>query len=283
VAPVTDAASLPGRLREAAAPELFRLDGRTALVTGAGGRLGRALASGLAEAGAHVILNGRRPEPLERLQDALRARGLEASALPFDITDTAAVRRAVAAVEQRFGKLHVLVNNAYAGRTGGLDDATDHEFAAAYDVAVIAAFRLIRETCPLMRRAVAETGHAAVINVASMYGSVSPDPSVYGASGMQNPPFYGPAKAALIQLTRYAACHLAPLGIRVNALSPGAFPPPGVLAQHPDFRRNLERRTPLGRTGDPVELKGAAVFLASDASSFVTGAVLPVDGGWTAW
>lgn len=274
---------LQQRLREATTPELFRLDGRVALVTGAGGRLGSAMATALAEAGAHVLLNGRSPDPLQRLCASLRIRGLSAAVTSFDVTADAAVRAALQGIQDQHGRLDVLVNNAYSGRTGDLEGATPADFLASYEIAVVAAFRLIQGARELLLRAVDAAGHASVINVASMYGVVSPDPSIYGTSGMHNPPFYGAAKAGLIQLTRYAACHLAPLGIRVNAILPGPFPPTEILSRHPGFAQGLEQRTPLGRTGDPAELKGATLFLASDASSYVTGAALAVDGGWTAW
>lgn len=116
-----------------------------------------------------------------------------------------------------------------------------------------------------------------------MYGSVSPDPSIYGTSGLNNPPYYGAAKAGLIQLTRYAACHLAADRIRVNCISPGPFPSPQALERDPGFHGRLNAKNPMRRTGEPAELAGPLLFLASDASSYVTGTNLAVDGGWTAW
>ena len=116
-----------------------------------------------------------------------------------------------------------------------------------------------------------------------MYGSVSPDPSIYGTSGANNPPHYGAAKAALIQFTRYAACHLASDRIRVNCISPGPFPAAKYLERDPQFAERLSAKNPMGRVGDPMELQGPLLFLASDASSYVTGIDLAVDGGWTAW
>lgn len=271
------------RIAQTKGPDLFRMDGRVALVTGAAGRLGRSMACGLAEAGAHVVLNGRRPEALEDLAGSLRRRGLAASALAFDVTDAQAVDQAVRVLGQQFQRLDVLVNNAYAGPAGSVDHSRAEEFARAYDVAVIASFRLMVSVRHLLLQAVARCGHASVINIASMYATVSPDPSVYGDSGMDNPPYYGAAKGALLQLTRYMACHWAPSGIRVNAISPGPFPQPAVLCRYPTFHRALCSRTPAGRVGMPDELKGAVLYLASDAASYVTGINLPVDGGWTAW
>jgi len=115
-----------------------------------------------------------------------------------------------------------------------------------------------------------------------MYGVVSPDPRIYGDSGYDNPPNYGAGKAAIIQFTRYAACHLAAKGIRVNAISPGPFPNPKVQ-ENKWFISNLKNKVPLGRIGQPGDLKGAVVFLASEGSSYITGQNIVVDGGWTVW
>jgi NAD(P)-dependent dehydrogenase (short-subunit alcohol dehydrogenase family) len=112
---------------------------------------------------------------------------------------------------------------------------------------------------------------------------VSPDPAIYGDSGKNNPPFYGAAKAGLIQLTRYLAVHLAKRGVRVNSVSPGPFPPPSIATVSPEFHAELCRKTPMGRIGAAEELAGPVLFLLSDASTYVTGIDLPVDGGWTAW
>jgi NAD(P)-dependent dehydrogenase (short-subunit alcohol dehydrogenase family) len=257
----------------------FRLDGRTALVTGAAGHLGWAIAAALGEAGAHVLLNGRRPEPLEALAAALRDRGIAATPTPFDVTEGESVRTRIAALD----RLDVLVNNAYAGAPGKFGTHRPKDYARAFDIAVTAAAHLVDCATPQLRAAVRDHGDAAVVNVASMYGMVSPDPRIYGDSGADNPAYYGAAKAALIQYTRYAAVNLAADGIRVNALSPGAFPPDGVGQSDPGFYARLCDRVPLGRAGRPEELKGAVLFLAAPAARYVTGANLPVDGGWTAW
>jgi NAD(P)-dependent dehydrogenase (short-subunit alcohol dehydrogenase family) len=278
-----DPAPLLGRVRSAPGERLFRLDGRVAFISGAAGHLGRAMAAALAEAGAHVVLNGRREEALAPVRDALAERGLAASAVAFDVRDTEAVERGFAEVAERHGRLDVLVNNAYAGPTGTVGSSTPDDFQAAYDVAVTGAFRCFSAARPLLRAAAAEAGHASVVNVASMYGWVSPDPRIYGDSGMNSPPFYGAAKGGLLQLTRYLAAHAAAESIRVNAVSPGPFPPERVRTADPAFHDKLRGKVPLGRVGEAEELKGAVLFLASDASTFVTGINLPVDGGWTAW
>ena len=263
---------------------LFRLDGRVAFLSGASGWLGRPMARALASAGAHVILNGRKQDTLENFVDELVSAGLSVSVACFDVTEEASVRVCVDQISRRHGRLDILVNNASSGRPGTIESATAGDFDQLYRVNVTAAFRMIQLSLPLLRRAAESTkGGASVINIASMYGSVSPDPSIYGTSGANNPPYYGAAKAGLIQLTRYSACHLASERIRVNCISPGPFPSLQVLERDPDFHSRLCARNPMHRTGEPAELMGPLLFLASDASSYVTGTNLAVDGGWTAW
>jgi len=262
----------------------FRLEGRVAFLSGATGQLGRPMAEALGAAGAHVILNARKRDVLEAFATELTSRGLSVSAACFDVTDEAAVRKHVTLIAEQYGRLDVLVNNASSGRPGTIATASTQDFDLAYRVNVVAAFLILQNALPLLKEAGRHTkGGASVINVASMYGSVSPDPSIYGASGANNPPYYGAAKAGLIQLTRYAACHLASDRIRVNCVSPGPFPAARYLERDPEFYDRLKAKNPMHRTGDARELQGPILFLASDASSFVNGTNLAVDGGWTAW
>jgi len=262
----------------------FSLNDRIVLLTGAAGHIGRAMAGGLAEAGAHVVLNGRLVEPLNELADTIRQAGGQADVLPFDVTDADASAAAIETMGRQFGRLDVLINNAYVGGSGPLDSSTDADFEQSYSVAVVAAARLIRQSVNLLGIASQKnSGGASVINVASMYGVVSPDFRVYENPEAINPPFYGAAKAALVQLTRYLACQLAARRIRVNAISPGPFPSSAVQTGNPEFCARLAAKVPLGHIGKPDDLVGPAVFLASDAAAFVTGHNLMVDGGWTAW
>lgn len=255
---------------------LFDLEGRVAFLSGAAGHLGTAMAEAMAGAGALVLLNGRSSDRLAALAARLEGRGLKARACPFDITDSAAVERFFRSAATEFGRLDVLINNAYVGKPATVETATVEAFAAAYEVGVTAAFRCVQAALPNLRA----SKNASVINIASMYGMVSPDPRVYGDSGLNNPPFYGSAKGGLLQLTRYLACHLASDGIRANAISPGAFPPDTADST---LRRLLAEKVPMGRLGRPDDLRGAVLFLASTASAYVTGINLPVDGGWAAW
>lgn len=255
--------------------ELFSLEGKTVLVTGATGHLGLAMARGIAESGAHVLLNGHSPDRLRNAADKLAESGLNVSAIMFDVRDEGSIAAAV----KKLDRLDGIVNNAYAGTAGTLESATEQDFESAYRFNVIAPFNLAKLALPLLKA----SGKASIVNIASMYGSVSPDPAIYGNSGKNNPPFYGASKGGMIQLTRYMACHWAEHGIRVNSISPGPFPPQDIKESNPAFHEELCRKNPMHRIGHADELIGPVCFLLSDASSFVTGINLPVDGGWTAW
>ncbi|MDO0825367.1 SDR family NAD(P)-dependent oxidoreductase [Desulfosporosinus nitroreducens] len=264
--------------------DLFRLDGRIALVTGASGHLGRSMAMALCEVGAHVILNGRTKEKIKLFYEELISQGLSVSMAIHDIEQEADIEELFVELGKEYDRLDIIVNNAYAGNVGTLVTATYEDFSRAYGITVTAAFRILQLAIPLLEKAASKNiGGASVINIASMYGIVSPDPAIYGDSGANNPPNYGAAKAGLIQFTRYAACHLASKGIRVNSLSPGPFPPPDIMEKKPEFYGELCRKNPMKRIGYADELKGPLLFLASDASSYVTGSNLLVDGGWTTW
>lgn len=258
----------------------FSMCARTVLVTGATGHLGSAMSVALAGAGARVLVNGRSPSRVSALVSEIRASGGAAETFAFDITN---VEQAHAALARLDGPLHVLVNNAYLGGAGNLQTAGAQAYRDSFEVGVVAVHGLLQASMQALKKAVRECGDASVINMASMYGMVSPDPRIYDSPTVANPPFYGAAKGALLQLTRYAACELGPIGIRVNSISPGAFPSEAVRTSSPDFISRLSARIPLGRPGRAEEIVGPLLFLASPASSYVNGANLVVDGGWTSW
>lgn len=266
-------------MEQAAASRLFRLDGRTAFVSGGAGHLGRAMVTALAAHGAHVIVNGRNAARLSAFEAEMNSAGLNVSTACFDMMDFAASR----AFFGRLERLDVLVNNAVTVEPGRIESQTPEAFDTAYRSAVTAAFEAMRGAERALEAGVAAAGHASVINIATMYGRVAPDPRIYGESNLNSPPAYGPAKAGLLQLTRHMAAHWGPRAIRVNAVLPGPFPNPSIQAAKPDFAKALAARTMLGRIGAPEEIAGAVTFLAGDGGRFVTGAEIAVDGGWTAW
>lgn len=276
--------STPDRNSSPLSPgQLFGLEGRVALVTGAAGHLGSALAEALAAAGATVLLNGRNVEALTSVRDRIEASGGSAEVAVCDLLDSEAVGALVDRIEGDHGRLDVVVNNAYRGTTGTIESATTADYDHSFRIGLTAPADLVGRALGLLERSATPDHSTSIINVASMYGLVSPDPGVYGDSGHNSAPYYGAAKAALVHWTRYAAVHLAPRGIRVNSVTPGPFPKPTVRENMPQLWDNLTSKVPMGRLGSPRELCGAVVFLASDAASFVTGTNVAVDGGWTAW
>lgn len=261
--------------------ELHDLSGRTALVTGGAGHLGLAASETLAELGARVIVASRDRDSCTAASAALRelpGEHPDAVAWPLDITDRAAVEALARHIETEYGQLDVLANFSWSGRKNTLQSIDEADWDQDIEISLTSAFWLVKKMLPVLC-----SPGGVVLNVASMYGIVAPDHRLYPSDEFANPPSYGAAKAGVIQLTRYLASFLAPQGVRVNCLSPGPFPFEETLQASPEFRRRLEEKPPLGRVGRPQEIKGAVALLCTDASSYMTGQNVSVDGGWTAW
>ena len=225
------------------------------------------------------MLNGRSKKSLEDLKKEIIKSGGACETAVFDIQDDIAVSNYFKKNEDK--PIHGLVNNAYSGGSGSLMTSEDDEYANAYDVSVVAAQRLIKKVAPSMMLAHEDNQNPSIVNIASMYGLVSPDINIYQDKSSANPPFYGAAKAALIQLTKYSACELGNKGIRVNSISPGAFPSEDTQKKHPELIKKLIKKIPLRTVGQPIEVASAVVFLLSNGASFINGENLVIDGGWT--
>jgi gluconate 5-dehydrogenase len=248
--------------------KLFDLTGRRALVTGSSQGIGLALARGLGQAGASVVLNGRDPAKLGRAAEALRAEGLAVDTAAFDATDAAAVEAGVAAIEDRLGPVHVLFNNAGVNLRGALHEMPDETWHAVIATNLHSAFYCARAVA---RRMIARGGGGKIVNtcsVMSMLGRATTGP-------------YTATKGALGMLTKAMCADWARHSIQCNASAPGYFATEltAPLRADPAFDAWLKARAPAGRWGELPELAGAAVFLASDASSYVNGHLLFVDGG----
>lgn len=262
----------------------FSLEGRTVLLTGATGHLGVPMAEAILAAGADLLVSGRDEEKLERFVSRQAAADkARCSVFVGDLSTPDGVISLAIAIRDRVPMLHGIVNNASAGRVGELRTITadDFMFSAQHDL--IAPFLLITQLLPLIETAATETGDASIVNVGTMYGSVSPYPEVYGDSGFNNPIQYGATKAGLMQMTRYLACHLGSKGIRVNSIAPGPFPNTQNESAIPNFYERLTEKVPMKRLGSPLEAAHPVVFLLSSGASYINGANIPIDGGWTAW
>ncbi|GAB2831127.1 SDR family oxidoreductase [Actinocorallia aurea] len=247
---------------------LFDLNGRTALVTGGTRGIGLAIAEGFAAAGARVVVASRKPEACAAAEARLKAQGAEALGVPAHLGDLDELDTLVTRTVDAFGGLDILVNNAANPLALPLGALTPEAFAKSQDVNVRGPVFLVQRAL----EALTESPHASVVNVVSAGAFLfSPYVSMYAA-----------AKAAMVSYTRAMAAEFAPRGIRVNALAPGTVDTDMVRNNPPEFQKAMEQAALQKRMADPDEMVGPALFLASDAASFMTGQVLHVDGGLVA-
>lgn len=260
---------------------MIDLNNKSILVTGATGYLGKAISKGLGALGAHVYVNGRGRSTVDALVVELKNENFNVSPAVFDITNKKQAEQWL--VSSDIKALSGIVHNAYAGGAGSIESSVEDSFIQSYSVGLISVNELTKLLLPLLREGVRMHGDASVVSISSMYGKVSPDLSVYDDKKVANPPFYGAAKAAIIQWSKYAACEFGGEGIRFNSVSPGPFPNTDVQGSNPDFIKSLSKKVPLGRIGQAEEVGGPVAFLLSSMASFITGSDISVDGGWTAW
>ncbi|PWJ95023.1 glucose 1-dehydrogenase [Mesorhizobium loti] len=252
------------------ANSLFSLEGRLALITGSGQGIGFALARGLAEHGASVVLNGRDAARIDSAVEKLRAAGFKAHASTFDVTDFEAVNAGVARIEAEIGAIDILVNNAGVQFRAPLEDFPEEQWERLFKTNVSGPFHAGKAVA----RNMIPRGKGKIINIGSVQSELArPNIAPYTAT-----------KGAIRNLTKGMCADWAKHGLQINAIAPGYFRTEmnQALVDNPEFSAWLEKRTPAGRWGNVNELIGAAVFLASDASSFVNGHTLYVDGGMTA-
>ena len=248
----------------------FDLTGKVAVVTGGNGGLGLGIAMGLAEAGANIVIAARSVEKTAQALENIRALGVKAHGITVDVTQEPAIQRMITNTMDHMGRLDILVNNSGIAVRGLPEDLTGVQWDSVLDVNLRSAFLASREAYTQMRRA----GGGKIINVGSMYSIFGSD---WGAP-------YAASKGGLVQLTKSLAVAWAKDNIQVNAILPGWFMTDltrGIPEADPSRYDNINRRIPTGRWGEPSELGGAAVFLSSSASDYVTGSTLAVDGGYS--
>ena len=252
--------------------ELIGLTGRVAVVTGASSGLGVGFARALAKAGANLVLAARRVDRLESLALELRQTGVEVLAVGCDVTDSGQVESLKNACLERFGRVDVLVNNAGTTEVVPAEDESDEQFLHVLNVNLNGSFYCAQR----FGRAMLEAGSGSIINVASIFGFVG--------SGSIPQAGYVASKGAVVNMTRELAAQWARRGVRVNGIAPGFFQSEMTEEMFSDERSMswLRKKTPAGRPGEIEELYGAVIYLASDASTYVTGQTIAVDGGWTA-
>jgi gluconate 5-dehydrogenase len=253
--------------------ELMNLDGRVSVVTGGATGIGFQMALGLAEAGSNVVIASRKLEACEQAAQEIEKAGVKALAVSCDVTKADQVEAMKDTVIKRFGRVDVLVNNAGRAWVASPEDMPLERWQQVFDLNMTGPFLCAQA----LGREMIKAKRGKVVNIASIAGLVGRNPKAYNSVA------YGASKGALVNFTRDLAVKWAQHNIQVNCICPGFFVTPLNQKLYEKNKENIDREIPLGRTGGPDDLKGTVVLLASDASNFMTGAIIPVDGGSVAW
>ena len=261
--------------------KLFDLSGRIVIITGAAGNLGSKYAEGLTQAGANVVLADIDYATCKQLGKQLENKySIKNLAIKLDLNDKSSIENMVSKTMKQFSKIDILINNAaYQGNSKSRKIKFENFPLNEWNKAVSVNLTGVFLTCQEVGKIMVKQKYGNIINIASTYGLVAPDQRIYGISGQNAAAFYSSTKAALLNLTRYLASYWNRTGIRVNSLSPGGV----ENSQESNFIKKYSEKTMLGRMADKNEYVGAIIFLSSDASSYMTGSNLVIDGGWTAW
>ncbi len=255
--------------------DLFSLKGQCAVVVGGAGRIGTPMAEALAEAGARVYIASRAAKSDHPVVSRMVKAGLDVHAIAFDQSDEASVNRAIETITKECGTPAILVNSGVERPMARLLD----DDVEAWDRSMAVNARGLFVTCRAFARAMGAAGRGSIINVTSIYGVVAPDPAMYEGSNEGTEPDYPYTKGGMIMFSKYLATYFARQGVRVNCIAPGGL----FDNQAEPFYSRYLAKVPMKRMAVPDDLKGITVLLASAAGAYITGAVIPVDGGWTAW
>jgi len=260
----------------------LELSNKIILLTGATGYIGTVISQEILRSGAKLIITSRSEKNLLKFISSLKPKyRIRCKPIVADLSEDYQIESLIEDIKKKYKFINGIVNNAYSGKTGAVEHINKKDFQKATNLNLYAPLKIIKDLKNLMIKGANKSKHpSSVVNIGSMYGSVSPDKKIYKSSKDQNPIHYGSTKAGLIQMTKYLACNLDSKKIRINCISPGPIPKGKSSSK---FLNNLSKKTPMGRIGKPIEVALPVIFLLSNYSSYINGINLPIDGGWTAW